>query len=116
MKLISLHVGPQSNVCNSHCHGIAGKAWSAFGKPLEMINQDVTYFYGDAQAVYQEFGGVVLNEEEGKKLAAALGPKGKGLILRNHGLLVRPYPSPSLLFLSKGLQFAKRWCRPSAAP
>lgn len=74
---------------NSHCHGIAGKAWSAFGRPLEMINQDVTYFYGDAQAVYEDFGGVVLSEAEGKKLAAALGPKGKGLILQNHGLLVR---------------------------
>ncbi|KAK3209006.1 hypothetical protein GRF29_69g420499 [Pseudopithomyces chartarum] len=65
----------------------AGKAWSAFGRPLEMINQDVTYFYGDAQAVYEDFGGVVLSEAEGKKLAAALGPKGKGLILQNHGLL-----------------------------
>lgn len=53
-----------------------------------MINQDVTYFYGDAHAVYQEFGGVVFSETESKKLAAALGPKGKGLILRNHGLLV----------------------------
>ncbi|KAF2202836.1 arad-like aldolase/epimerase [Delitschia confertaspora ATCC 74209] len=70
-----------------HCHGKAGKAWSAFGRKLEMINQDVTYFYGDAQAVYNEFGGVVLSEEEGQRLAAALGPKGKGLILRNHGLL-----------------------------
>lgn len=71
-----------------HCHGKAGKAWSAFGKKLEMINQDVTYFYGDAQAVYQDFGGVVLSEAEGKRLAAALGPRGKGMILRNHGLLV----------------------------
>ncbi|KAF2743938.1 arad-like aldolase/epimerase [Sporormia fimetaria CBS 119925] len=70
-----------------HCHGKAGKAWSTFGKKLEMINQDVAYFYGDAQAVYNEFGGVVLNEAEGKRLAAALGPHGKGLILRNHGLL-----------------------------
>ncbi|KAG9202351.1 hypothetical protein G6514_004325 [Epicoccum nigrum] len=52
-----------------------------------MINQDVTYFYGEAQAVYTEFGGVVFSEEEGKRLAAALGPKGKGMILRNHGLL-----------------------------
>ena len=69
-----------------------------------MLNQDVTYFYGDAQAVYkvvlskpmgliviliisQDFGGVVLTEEEGKRLAAALGPNGKGMILRNHGLL-----------------------------
>jgi ribulose-5-phosphate 4-epimerase/fuculose-1-phosphate aldolase len=72
-----------------HCHGKAGKAWSAFGKKLDMLNQDVCYFYGDAQAVYNDFGGIVFSEEEGKKLASALGPKGKGLILRNHGLLVR---------------------------
>ncbi|KAI4655416.1 hypothetical protein J4E93_000128 [Alternaria ventricosa] len=70
-----------------HCHGKAGKAWSAFAKPLEMLNQDVCYFYGDAQAVYDDFGGVVLDEAEGKRLAAALGPKGKGMVLRNHGLL-----------------------------
>jgi len=70
-----------------HTHSKAGKAWSAFAKPLEMINQDICYMYGDAQAVYRDFGGVVFSEEEGKRLAAALGPKGKGLILRNHGLL-----------------------------
>ncbi|KAF2469799.1 class II aldolase/adducin domain-containing protein [Lindgomyces ingoldianus] len=70
-----------------HCHGKAGKAWSAFGRKLEMINQDICYMYGEAQAVYEEFGGVVLDEAEGKRLAAALGPNGKGMILRNHGLL-----------------------------
>lgn len=36
-----------------HTHSPAGKAWSTFGRPLEMINQDVAYFYGDAQAVYK---------------------------------------------------------------
>ncbi|KAI8932596.1 hypothetical protein NX059_010100 [Plenodomus lindquistii] len=70
-----------------HCHGKAGKAWSAFARPLEMLNQDVCYFYGDAQAVYEDFGGVVFSEEEGLRLAGALGPKGKGMVLRNHGLL-----------------------------
>ncbi|PPJ49649.1 hypothetical protein CBER1_02159 [Cercospora berteroae] len=70
-----------------HTHSPAGKAWSTFARPLEMLNQDVTYFYGDAQAVYKEFGGVVFTEEEGERLAAALGPNGKGMILRNHGLL-----------------------------
>ncbi|KAK4629412.1 hypothetical protein CLAFUR4_08632 [Fulvia fulva] len=70
-----------------HTHSPAGKAWSAFARPLEMLNQDVTYFYGEAQAVYKDFGGVVFTEEEGQRLAAALGPKGKGMILRNHGLL-----------------------------
>lgn len=70
-----------------HMHGKAGKAWSAFARPLEMLNQDVCYFYGEAQAVYHEFGGIVFSEEEGLRLAASLGSKGKGLILRNHGLL-----------------------------
>lgn len=36
-----------------HTHSPAGKAWSTFARPLEMINQDVTYFYKDAQAVYK---------------------------------------------------------------
>ncbi|KAK1821048.1 hypothetical protein LTR12_004603 [Friedmanniomyces endolithicus] len=70
-----------------HTHSPAGKAWSTFARHLEMLNQDVTYFYGSAQAVYPDFGGVVFTAEEGERLAAALGPKGKGMILRNHGLL-----------------------------
>lgn len=44
-------------------------------------------FYGDAQAVYPEFGGVVLEKEESLRLGRHLGDKGKLLILRNHGLL-----------------------------
>lgn len=39
-----------------HTHSVYGKAWSAFARPLEMLNQDVTYFYGDAQAVYKVSG------------------------------------------------------------
>lgn len=37
--------------------------------------------------IAQDFGGVVFTEAEGQRLAAALGPRGKGMILRNHGLL-----------------------------
>ncbi|KAE8151444.1 class II aldolase/adducin N-terminal [Aspergillus avenaceus] len=70
-----------------HTHSPHGMAWSAFGRPLEMITQDIAYLYGDAQAVYKDFGGVVLTEEEGNKIGQALGPNGKGMILQNHGLL-----------------------------
>ncbi|KAH9226690.1 hypothetical protein K456DRAFT_42934 [Colletotrichum gloeosporioides 23] len=70
-----------------HAHTIHGKAWSAFGKPLEMINQDACIFYGKAQAVYEDFGGVVFDEEEGRRLAEALGPEGKVMTLTTHGLL-----------------------------
>ncbi|CAD0015980.1 unnamed protein product, partial [Aureobasidium pullulans] len=70
-----------------HTHSPNGKAWSTFATPLDMINQDVTMFYGKALGVYREFGGVVLDAAESERLADALGPEGKGLILRNHGLL-----------------------------
>ncbi|KAG8631088.1 hypothetical protein KVT40_000228 [Elsinoe batatas] len=70
-----------------HTHGVAGKAWSAFGRKLDMLNQDMCYFYGEAQGLYADFGGVVLTPDEGRRLAAALGERGKGMVLRNHGLL-----------------------------
>ncbi|KAK5163151.1 uncharacterized protein LTR77_010935 [Saxophila tyrrhenica] len=41
--------------------------------------------------VYEGFGGVVLAQEEGKRLADALGEKNKNLILQNHGLLTAGY-------------------------
>ncbi|KAJ8119706.1 hypothetical protein ONZ43_g3402 [Nemania bipapillata] len=69
-----------------HTHSPAGKAWSAFGRPLDMINQDSCNFYG-IQAVYEAFGGVVLGAEEGVRIAEALGPKGRAIVLQNHGLL-----------------------------
>ncbi|KAJ4253893.1 hypothetical protein NW762_010291 [Fusarium torreyae] len=69
-----------------HMHSPNGKAWSTFGKPLDIINQDSCNFYG-TQAVYRDFGGVVIGEDEGQKIVEALGPKGRVIILQNHGLL-----------------------------
>jgi len=69
-----------------HCHSISGKAWSVFGKCLEMITQDVSKFYAEAQSVYDSYGGALFASEEGDLIAKALG-NGKGCILRNHGLL-----------------------------
>jgi ribulose-5-phosphate 4-epimerase/fuculose-1-phosphate aldolase len=68
-----------------HAHSTYGKAWSAFARPLEMLNQDVCKFY-NAHSVYASYGGVVLAEEEGEQIAKALG-QGKACILMNHGLL-----------------------------
>ena len=69
-----------------HAHSIHGVSYSAFAKPLEMLNQDVCNIFG-VQSVYAQYGGIVFGEEEGARMAQALGPKGKGLILMNHGLL-----------------------------
>lgn len=70
-----------------HTHSPYGKAWSTFARRLEMINQDACVFYGKAQSVYEEFGGVVFDEAEGRRLADSLGEEGKAMVLRNHGLL-----------------------------
>lgn len=68
-----------------HTHSVYGKTYSTFGKELEMLNQDVCMFY-KSHSVYTDFGGVVLEKEEGQRLAKALG-NGKAIILQNHGLL-----------------------------
>ncbi|KAJ5605361.1 hypothetical protein N7510_010515 [Penicillium lagena] len=68
-----------------HCHSIPSKAFAAFGKPLDMINQDACRFY-QAHSVYEGFGGSALDPQEGKNIAKALG-NGKAVILQNHGIL-----------------------------
>ncbi|KAL2205993.1 class 2 aldolase adducin domain-containing protein [Sarocladium strictum] len=69
-----------------HMHSPAGRAWSSFGKGIEMLNQDNCMFYKNL-AVYEGFGGIVLAEDEGIRLANALGEDKLNLILQNHGLL-----------------------------
>jgi len=69
-----------------HAHTIAGRAWCAFGKPLDMIQQDICDVYGTL-AVDNEYGGIVTAEQEGQNIAKALGPKGKAALLMNHGLV-----------------------------
>ncbi|KAH8599306.1 class II aldolase/adducin N-terminal [Bisporella sp. PMI_857] len=69
-----------------HAHTNAGRAWSAFGRGLDMLNQDICDLY-DAIAVYADYGGIVFAEEEGRNIARSLGTKNKVAILLNHGLL-----------------------------
>jgi len=69
-----------------HTHSVHGRAWSAFARPLEMLNQDVCYFH-NAHTVYSDYGGIANEGSEGEKIAASLGPDGKAAILMNHGLL-----------------------------
>lgn len=80
-----VHAARPDAAAAAHAHSIHGKTWAAFGKPLDMLTQDACAFYDD-HAVFDEFSGVVLDTEEGKKIAHALGDR-KAVILRNHGLL-----------------------------
>nr|WTB33081.1 class II aldolase/adducin family protein [Streptomyces sp. NBC_00830] len=72
-------------VAVAHTHSLHGRALSALGEFIEPITQESCAFYED-HAVYQAYTGVVVDEEEGRRIAAALGPR-KAIILRNHGLL-----------------------------
>ena len=68
-----------------HAHSVHGKAFSVFGRELDMITQDSIRFY-KSHGVYRDFKGVVLDSEEGRRIAKALG-NGKAAILQNHGLI-----------------------------
>jgi len=81
----SIHKARPDVVAAAHTHGVYGRAFSALGRPLAMINQDVCAFYND-HVLYDDYGGVVLELDEGERIAETLGPK-KAAILRNHGLL-----------------------------
>lgn len=82
---LAVHRARPDVVAACHTHSPYGKAYSALGRPLDMINQDVCTFY-KSHAVFGDFGGVALDEREGIAIAEALG-SGKGVILQNHGLL-----------------------------
>ncbi|CRG87017.1 Meiotically up-regulated gene 14 protein [Talaromyces islandicus] len=69
-----------------HAHSVYGKAFSCFARPLEMIYQDALRFYNDL-AVYNRYGGTVLSTEEGERIAKALGPTCRSVILQNHGMI-----------------------------
>ena len=49
----AVHKARPDVIAAAHTHSPHGMAWSAFGRPLEMLTQDIAYLYGDAQAVYK---------------------------------------------------------------
>jgi ribulose-5-phosphate 4-epimerase/fuculose-1-phosphate aldolase len=80
-----VHAARPDVVAAAHSHSIYGKSWSALGRLLDPLTQDACAFYGD-HALFDDYTGVVLDPEEGKRIAHALGDH-KAAILRNHGLL-----------------------------
>ena len=80
-----VHAARPDVVAAAHAHSVYGKAWSALGRPLDPITQDSCAFYED-HALLDVFTGVVLDMDEGVRIADALG-KRKAAILQNHGLI-----------------------------
>jgi ribulose-5-phosphate 4-epimerase/fuculose-1-phosphate aldolase len=80
-----VHAARPDVIAAAHAHSLHGKAWSSLGRTLDPITQDSCAFYED-HALFDDFTGVVLDLEEGKRIAHALAGY-KAAILRNHGLL-----------------------------
>jgi len=80
-----VHAARPDVVAIAHAHSIYGKSWSSFGRLLDPLTQDACAFYED-HSVFDEYTGVVLELEEGKRIAQVLGTN-KAVILKNHGLL-----------------------------
>jgi ribulose-5-phosphate 4-epimerase/fuculose-1-phosphate aldolase len=68
-----------------HAHSVYGKAFSCFGRPIEILYQDAHRFYNDI-SVYSRYGGTVISEE-GARIATALGPTARSLILQHHVMI-----------------------------
>jgi ribulose-5-phosphate 4-epimerase/fuculose-1-phosphate aldolase len=81
----AVHEARPDVVAAEHAHSLHGKAWSSLARTLDPITQDACIFYND-HTLFDDYTGVVVDPEEGKRLAHTLG-ENKAIILRNHGLL-----------------------------
>ncbi|MDP9440774.1 MAG: class II aldolase/adducin family protein [Actinomycetota bacterium] len=80
-----VHAARPDAVAAAHSHSTHGRAFSTLGKLLDPLTQDACAFFDD-HGLFDDYTGVVLDVEEGKRIAHALGDH-KAAILRNHGLL-----------------------------
>ena len=75
----AIHAAHPEVIAAAHTHSTYGKAWSALGRLLDPLTRE-------DHALFDPFSGVVLEAEESRKIAEALGSK-KAVVLQNHGLL-----------------------------
>ena len=80
-----LHAARPDVMAAAHTHSKAGRAWSTLGRLLDPLTQDSCSFF-EAHGLFDDYTGVVVDTEEGKRIAHALGEH-KAAILRNHGIL-----------------------------
>ena len=80
-----VHAARPDAIAAAHAHSMYGKTWSTLGRLLDPISQDACAFYED-HGLFDDYTGVVLDPEEGARLAKSLG-ENKAAILRNHGLM-----------------------------
>ncbi len=80
-----IHAARPDVMAAAHAHSVYGKAFSALHRELRPLTQDACAFHDD-HVLFDDYTGVVLDESEGKRIAAGLGDR-KAAILVNHGNL-----------------------------
>ena len=80
-----VHQARPDVVAAAHSHSVHGKAFSSLRRKLRPLTQDACIFFDD-HGLYEGYGGVAFDVEEGKRIAAAVGDT-KAAILANHGLI-----------------------------
>ena len=81
----AVHAARPDVIAAAHAHGPYGKTLSSLEMTVEPLTQDACAFYDDV-GIHDTYTGVVLDDEEGKRIGHALGGH-KAVILRNHGML-----------------------------
>jgi ribulose-5-phosphate 4-epimerase/fuculose-1-phosphate aldolase len=81
----AVHAARPDVIAAAHAHGLYGKTLSSLDMTVEPLTQDSCAFYNDIGR-HDNFTGVVLDPEEGRRIGEALG-KHKAVILANHGML-----------------------------
>ena len=73
----TIHEARPDVIAAAHSHSVHGKAWSSLGRLLDPLTQDACAFYDD-HAFFDDYTGVVVDVEEGKRIAHALEDKQGG--------------------------------------
>lgn len=81
----AVHQARPDDIASAHAHSFYDKAWTSLGHLLDSITQDACRLYGD-HSLFDDYNGIVLDPEEGKRLARVLTDH-KAVTLRKHGLL-----------------------------
>ncbi|MFJ8072612.1 class II aldolase/adducin family protein [Streptomyces sp. NPDC096176] len=80
-----VHLARPDVVAVAHTHSVHGRALAALGELIEPITQEACAFYED-HALIDAYTGVSVDEDEGRRIAEALGAY-KAVVLLGHGLL-----------------------------
>jgi ribulose-5-phosphate 4-epimerase/fuculose-1-phosphate aldolase len=80
-----VHAARPDVVAAAHSHSTHGRAFATLHRRLRPLTQDSCIFFED-HGLYDDYGGVANDIEEGKRIAAAVGGT-KAAVLANHGLI-----------------------------